>query len=83
MHVHQLKFYIVHSIYNEQRYNIVKSAGFGAYYVIVPINSTWNDQFMAHSWFGQEESTPITVEFGLPSQLQSDQFILLAKNTLG
>jgi len=62
---------------------IVKSAGFGAYYyVIVPIYSMWNDRFMAHSWSVQEESTQITVEFGLPSQLQIDQFILLAKNTL-
>jgi len=61
----------------------VKSAGFGAYYyVIIPIHSMWNDRFMAHSWSAQEESTPITVEFGLTSQLQSDQFILLAKNTV-
>jgi hypothetical protein len=72
MHVHQLKFYTVHSTYfpfacNEQRYT-VKSAGSGAYYyVIVPIQSMWNDQFMAHSWSAQEDSTPITMEFGLPS----------------
>jgi hypothetical protein len=44
----------------------------------------WNDQFMAHSWSAQEESKPITVEFGLPSQLHSDptHSHLLAKNTL-
>lgn len=68
MHIHQLNFYIFHSIYfqfacNERSYDSGKPAGFRAYYpyVVVKIHSMWNELFVAHRWSVQEESTPVTV----------------------
>jgi hypothetical protein len=63
----------------------VKPVGFGVYYsyMVDPIHSMWNEQFMVHSWFAQEGSTPVTVEFGLPSHSTVASSYLHATNTAG
>jgi hypothetical protein len=63
----------------------VKPDGFGVYYpyLVDPIHSMWNEPFMVHSLSAQEGSTPVTVEFGLPSRSTVTSSYLHATNVAG
>jgi len=68
---------------NEQSYDSVKRAGFGAYYyMIVPIHSMCNDQFMANSWAAQKRAHHSLLSLYYLFNSTVTNSCLLVKNTL-